>query len=227
MGDLKGCSEFRVSMIVVGIVTFLTLAACSSGANSQHEELTTASYETVIDVAKSTEYLVRAEVVGRPESSPSAADSLSYVVSRVKVLQVIAERPDAERPVDPGDIVRAGASLRAEVAPTSGDSGLPADYPAVDQALPEGATVLLFMVSATGSQETDFDLVGYATLAGDRAQLRALPGPIGGESYAEVELTVTFEDELRRPAPWRVAEDPSTTVVPEGERHPLSTEPGE
>ncbi len=203
----------------VGLLSLLAFfTACAQSAPPlKTVDLAAASYASLTDVARASEYLVEAEVVGDPAEAKSGADdALVYLVSEVRVTEVLASRPDARRKVAPGEVVRAGASLlkTADDARAANYDDLAEEFPQADQALEAENRVLLFMVAAD-SPDTDFDLVGYGALSGDNVTLRALPGPVAGRVFAEADVVSAFEKELASPAPWRAGKEAPVATIPE------------
>ena len=120
------------------------------------------------------------------------------MISRVTIVEVLAQWPEAESPPVTGETVRVGVAV---LDPQERDNIINFDeiaeiYPTADEALVEGEEVLLFLLrsgsSVSWGRDPDFTAIAHASIAGGTLRWKGFPGELAGTT-ADVRATL---DEL-------------------------------
>ena len=153
-------------------------------------------------------YLARGWVVSEPARAPIGGD-LAYMISRVTILEVLAQWPTAESPPVAGKTTRVGVAV---LDPEQRDNIINFDevaerHPTAEQALVEGEEVLLFLrrpgsVVSRG-RDPDFTAIAHASITGDTLHWKGFPGDLAGTT---TDLKATLDELIPAYAtagPWR------------------------
>lgn len=181
---------------------------CSAEA-PRHVDPSPVNYTHPLDLVARGHYLARGWVVSSPAHAPVGGDH-AYMISRVTILETLAQWPTAESPPVAGETVRVGVAVldHRQRDDILNFDELAERYPTVEEALVEGEEVLLFLrrqgsVVSRG-RDPDFTAIAHAAIGpGGTLRWKGFPGDLAG-STGDLRSTL---DELRpayaEAGPWR------------------------
>ena len=226
--------SFKNQMICVAVLCgYSLLVACGSdNRDARQVHLMVANHTSPILLADASEYLIRGAVTGSPQRAVIDRDTgLAYMVSEVRIAEVLAQRPDVLTQLTSDMTVRVGVSVldpQEQKSITNFDE-LSRIFPTVDDALVEGADVLLFLshTEYLNAPDPDYEVVGYGVII-DTNQVRwkGFPGELANTT-SDLETATRFDVITRYGTPGRNPEPKVEVFVPniplEG-RQPIAPE---
>ena len=201
----------RVRLLLALLCAALPAAgfACTEDA-PRYVDLSPVNFTRPHELVASGHYLARGWVVSEPAHAPIGSD-LAYMISRVTIVEVIAQWPTAESPPVAGATVRVGVAV---LDPRERDNIINFDevaetYPTAEEAFVEGEEVLVFLrrpgsVVSRG-RDPDFTAIAHASITGDMLRWKGFPGDLAGTT---TDLRTTLDELIPAYAtagPWRRA----------------------
>lgn len=173
-------------MICVAILCGYQLLAVCGGDDRDVRQvhLTVANHTSPIQLADASEYLIRGTVISSPRRTVISQDiGLAYMVSEVRIAEVLAQRPDVLTQLTSDMTVRIGVSVldpQEQKSITNFDD-LPKLFPTVDDALVKGEDVLLFLSGTEylKASDPDYEAVGHGVISDtNQVKWRGFPGEL-------------------------------------------------
>ena len=182
--------------------------SCSQGAPHYYVKGSPVNYTQPTELVASGVYLARGWVVSGPAHASIGSD-LAYMISRVTIVEVLAQWPAAESPPVAGETVRVGVGV---LDPQERDNIINFDevaeiYPTADEALAEGEEVLLFLRRpgsiVSRGRDPDFTAIAHASITGGTLRWKGFSGELAGTT---ADLRATLDELIPAYAtagPWR------------------------
>ena len=181
-----GCCIGRIgSVAALTLANILLVASCAIDSGpSRHVEVSVISYDDPQQLASKGDYLIRGTVLDSPAHF-TINGTLARMHNTVRVDKVLQHRQGASPYLDSGKTIRVGMSVLDPEEPGTivNYDELAAHLPTPDEALAKGEEVLLFLVSATGSDNDlpTFGILGYGTVgANDKVAWKGFSGALAG-----------------------------------------------
>ena len=180
---------------------------CSADA-PRYVDFSPVNYMQAHELVARGHYLARGWVVSGPAHAPIGGD-LAYMISRVTIVEVLAQWPEAESPPAAGETARVGVAV---LDPQERDNIINFDevaeiYPTADEALVEGEEVLLFLrrsgSTVSRGRDPDFTAIAHASITGGTLRWKGFPGELAGTT---ADLRATLDELIPAYAtagPWK------------------------
>ena len=214
--------SFNNWMICVAFLCgYSLLAACGSDdRDARQVHLMVANHTSPIQLADASDYLIRGVVIGSPQRAVIDRDTgLAYMVSEVRIAEVLAQRPDVLTQLTSSMTVRVGVSVldpQEQKSITNFDE-LSRIFPTVDDALIKGEDVLLFLsrTEYLKAPDPDYEAVGYGVISNtNQVRWKGFPGELA-DTTSDLEIATQSYVIARYKTPGRNSKPNVEVVVPD------------
>lgn len=195
------------------------LTGCSDGGGeARFVHLTVANHTSIGQLADSSEYLIRGTISSGPQRTVLDRDAgLAYMVSEVKILEILGQRPDVLEHLASDKTIRVGVSVLdpQEKRNIINFDELSTTFPTADEALIKGEDVLLFLSRTEHLKDPDYAVIGYGVInLLDQVKWNGFPGELAGTTS---DLTTATQSDIlsRYSSPGRSQEPDPGIVFPE------------
>ena len=159
------------------------LTGCSDGGSeARFVHLTVANHTSVGELADSSEYLIRGTISSSPQRTVLDRDAgLAYMVSEVRILEILGQRPDVLEHLASDKTIRVGVSVLdpQEKENIINFDELSTTFPTADDALIKGEDALLFLSRTEHLKDPDYEVIGYGVVnLFDQARWNGFPGEL-------------------------------------------------
>ena len=171
---------------VIGIAVlcgYPLLPACSSDDGDARQVYSTvANYTSPVQLADTSEYLIRGKVTSSPQRTVMDRDAgLAYMVSKVRILEILGQRPDVLEHLASDKTIRVGVSVLdpQEKENIINFDELSTTFPTADDALVKGEDALLFLSRTEHLKDPDYEVIGYGVInLLDQVRWNGFPGEL-------------------------------------------------
>lgn len=150
------------------LLGYRLLTGCSDGGGeTRFVHLTVANYTSIGQLADSSEYFIQGTISSGPQRTVLDQDAgLAYMVSEVKILEILGQRPDVLEHLASDKTIRVGVSVLdpQEKENIINFDKLSTTFPTADDALTKGGDVLLFLSRIEHLKDPDYEVVGYGVI---------------------------------------------------------------
>ena len=172
-----------LTLSAVILFGYQLLTGCSDrGSEARFVHLTVANHTSVGELADSSEYLIRGTISSSPQRTVLDRDAgLAYMVSEVRILEILGQRPDVLEHLASDKTIRVGVSVLdpQEKENIINFDELSTTFPTADDALTKGGDVLLFLSRTEHLKDPDYAVVGYGVInLSDQVKWNGFPGEL-------------------------------------------------
>lgn len=172
-----------LTLSAVILFGYQLLTGCSDGGSeARFVHLTVANHTSVGELADSSEYLIRGTISSSPQRTVLDRDAgLAYMVSEVRILEILGQRPDVLEHLASDKTIRVGVSVLdpQEKENIINFDELSTTFPTADDALIKGEDALLFLSRTEHFKDPDYEVIGYGVIdLLDQVKWNGFPGEL-------------------------------------------------